>query len=171
LGQVGAVTAQVAAAMSYDGDGRRRRTEDSAGLRNIVWDRENILAETDSGGSTVARYTMAPRTYGEIVSQRRGGASAFHHFDALGSTRALTNAAQTATDTADYKAFGLANASSGSTTNPFRWVGQLGYYRQPDTNDHWLRARVYREAPGRFLSVNSRPMCTTGRRLMGTTFS
>jgi len=137
---------------TYDGQGNRRSYHDSGGLRSILWDGENILIEADSGGSTVARYTMAPQLYGSLISQRRSGATSFHHFDALGSTRALTNAAQTPTDTADYKAFGLTNASSGSTTNPFRWVGRYGYYRQPDTEDHWLRGRVYREGPGRFLS-------------------
>ena len=64
----------------------RRRIEDSAGLRNLLWDLENILVETDSGNGTVARYPLAPQLYGELVSQRRAGATSFHHFDALGST-------------------------------------------------------------------------------------
>ncbi len=32
------------------------------------------------------------------------------------------------------------------------WVGGLGYYRQPDSSDYWLRARVYNQAIGRFVS-------------------
>ncbi len=29
--------------ITYDGDGKRRQYEDSAGLRKFIWDRENIL--------------------------------------------------------------------------------------------------------------------------------
>ncbi len=88
----------------------------------------------------------------EVAGTLGSRATAFYHYDALGSTRALTNSAKTTTDTADYRAFGLLNASSGSTTNPFRWVGQLGYYWQPDTDDHWVRARIYRPQIGRWVS-------------------
>ena len=118
----------------------------------MIGDLENVLLEADSGGGAVARYTLNPQPYGELVSQRRGGESLFHHYDALGSTRAVTNSAQAVTDTADYQAFGLPNAATGSTPNPFRWVGQLGYYWQPDSGDYWVRARVYGGQVGRWLS-------------------
>jgi len=137
---------------TYDGDGKRRSYNDSGGVKNIVWDGDNILIEADSGGSTVARYTMAPEVYGELLAQRRGANSSFYHCDALGSARILTNAAQTATDTADYRAFGALNASTGSTANPFGWLGRIGYYRQPDTSDYWVRARVYRPQTARWVS-------------------
>jgi RHS repeat-associated protein len=104
-----------------------------------------VLASAD-------RLTLAPELHGELVSQRRSGATAFYHGDALGSVRALTNSAQTVTDTRDYQAFGLTNASSGSTANRFWWVGRLGYYSQPDTGDYWVRARVYRPTIGRWVS-------------------
>jgi len=118
----------------------------------VIWDQENIALETDSGNSTVAAYTHAPEGYGNLISQRRSGATSHYHFDALGSTRVLTNSAQTPTDTADYRAFGQPNASSGSTVNPFRWGGRIGYYRQPDPANYGLRARIYRDLTGRFLS-------------------
>ncbi len=137
--------------MTYAGDGKRRRMEDSEGAHDFMWDQENIRLDLDRA-STRAAYTHAPSIYGHLVSQRRSGATSFHHFDALGSTRALTNSGQAATDTRDYRAFGLTNASSGSTVSPFWWVGRLGYYHQPDTADHWLRARTYRPQIGRFLS-------------------
>jgi len=77
-----------------------------------------VLASAD-------RLTLAPELHGELVSQRRSGATSFHHRvhpersrrDALGSTRNLTNSAQTVTDTRDCQAFGLTNASSSSTAN------------------------------------------------------
>ena len=36
--------------ITYDGDGKRRQYEDSAGLRTFIWDGGNILLQTDSGG-------------------------------------------------------------------------------------------------------------------------
>ena len=35
---------------------KRRQYEDSAGLRKFVWDGENILLQTDSGGTTNQEY-------------------------------------------------------------------------------------------------------------------
>ena len=135
---------------SYDGDGKRRRYEDNqdARLRNFLWDGENIARQTDVNGATDRDYTYNPQLYGELVGQSR----LFHHFDALGSTRNLTDAGQTVTDTRDYKAFGETNASSGTNPNRFWWVGRLGYYLQPDTGDYWVRARVYRPQIGRWVT-------------------
>ncbi len=93
-----------------------------------------------------------PRQYGELVSQRRSGATSFCHFDALGSVRGLANSSEIVTDTRDFKAFGESNGSSGSTANRFWWIGRLGYYRQDDSSDYWARARVYRPRMGGWTS-------------------
>jgi RHS repeat-associated protein len=147
--------------MAYDGDGKRRRIEDSGGLRNIIWDMENILVETDSNDATAAAYTLAPEMYGELVSQRRSGATSFHHFDALGSTNKLTDANAATVAEYLYKAFGEQTVVSGSSPNRFTWVGKLGYYRQPDAADYWVRARIMKPGPGRWLSRD--PLCLFSR--------
>jgi hypothetical protein len=98
----------------------------------------------------VARYTLAPELYGALVSQRRSGATSFHHGvhpersrrDALGSTDRLTDAAQGVLNSYLYRAFGEQTQLSGTTPNPFTWVGKLGYVHQPDTDDYWVRASV-----------------------------
>jgi RHS repeat-associated protein len=100
-------------------------------------------------GGTNRRYTYNPQVYGELISQ---DGPAFHHYDALGSTRNLTDGSQSVTDTRDYKAFGSTNAGSGSSPNRFWWIGRLGYYAQPDTGDHWVRARVLASRNGRWIS-------------------
>jgi len=141
--------------ITLDGDGKRRRIEDSAGLRNIVWDSENILVETDSNNATAAAYTMEPEVYGNLVSQRRSGASSFHHFDALGSTNKLTDGSAATLIEYLYRAFGQQTVLSGSSANPFTWVGQLGYYRQADANDYWVRQRMMKDLGGRWLSRDS----------------
>ena len=71
----------------YNGEGQRVQREDSSGTAKFIWDEENILVETDSGGTTQAQSTLEPAFYGNLLSQRRSGASSWHLFDALGSTR------------------------------------------------------------------------------------
>lgn len=51
-----------------------------------------------------------------------------------------------------YRAFGEQTVLSGSSPNRFTWVGRSGYYRQPDLGNYWLRARIYEDGIGRFLS-------------------
>jgi len=56
-----------------------------------------------------------------------------------------------------YQAFGQQSVLSGAYTNPFTWVGRLGYYRQADLDNYWLRARTYGPLTGRFLSRDPMP--------------
>jgi RHS repeat-associated protein len=51
-----------------------------------------------------------------------------------------------------YEAYGAPRFGSGSSVNPFRYVGGSGYYYDPDTTNYWLRARYYGPALARFLS-------------------
>jgi YD repeat-containing protein len=80
---------------TYDAAGLRRQSETAAGAVKFVWDAPDVLLETDGSGAMQAAYTHGPGTYGPLIAQRRGGASSFHHFDALGSTTELTGAAET----------------------------------------------------------------------------
>ncbi len=85
----------------------------------------------------------------------RRGSTYYHLYDQLGSTRLLTDASQTVTDTYHYYAFGEIRSSSGSTTNPFKFVGRLGYYDDPSTDFQYLRARYYAPAHGRFTAPDT----------------
>jgi RHS repeat-associated protein len=108
--------------------------------------------ETDAADATQARYTLAPFGYGDLVSQRRSNATSFYHSDMLGTTRALTAADQSLTDTYAYTAFGSRVASSESTANPYRYVGKLGYYQEAALDGCYLRRRYYTPGTGRFVS-------------------
>jgi len=121
-----------------------------------IWDvvNDSYLMETDGNGATTAVYTNKPNAYGRLISQRRNGATSYHHFDGQPSTRELTDASEAVTDTYTYKAFGETVASSGTTTNPFRYVGRLGYYHDTETSDYYIRARKYDAPVGRFSSPN-----------------
>jgi RHS repeat-associated protein len=81
---------------------------------------------------------------------RRGNASSFYHFDALGSADRLTGADQAVTDAYLYRAFGLDTVLSGSTVNPYRFVAALGYYKTAASLLH-LGARYYMPVIGRFI--------------------
>jgi RHS repeat-associated protein len=121
----------------------------------FLWDGQNIVQEYDESDVTQADYTQdpqpAPQPFGNLVSQRRDTASSFYSFDALGSTRNLTDDAEVETDDYAYEAFGKVAASSGTTENPFQWVGAKGVYTQEDER-RWMRAREMDSAAGRFLS-------------------
>jgi hypothetical protein len=77
---------------------------------------------------------------------RRNSASSFYHSEALGSVTELTGIGEATTDTYLYDAFGSLLASSGSSVNPFRYGGKVGYYRIADGS---LLSAGFRElAPG-----------------------
>ena len=63
-----------------------------------------------------------------LISSNRGGTKRYFHYDGLGSTHALTDSTGATTDTYTYSAFGVQESSTGSLVNPYRYVGQWGYY-------------------------------------------
>jgi hypothetical protein len=114
-------------------------------ITNFVWDPVNdcVISELDGTGAVQAVYTNEPQQYGGVLSQRRGTTSHFHHHDALGSTRFLTDSSGNVTDTYLNDAWGNSVASTGTTVNPFRWVGKYGYYTDNSTGQVYVRARMY----------------------------
>ena len=56
------------------------------------------------------------------------------------------------TDSYLYDAFGVLLLSTGSTQNPFRFVGHFGYYSDGDTLLYYVRSRFYAAGVGSFLS-------------------
>src|SRR5262249_7491683 len=79
-------------------------------------------------------------------------ASQFYLFDGLGSTDRLTDGMGSVSDGYVYKAFGSLLASTGTSTNPYRFVGQQGEYFNSDLQQYSLLARIYDPASGRFQS-------------------
>ncbi|MBP6965044.1 MAG: hypothetical protein KBC96_11615 [Armatimonadetes bacterium] len=74
----------------------------------------------------------------------------YYHFDALGSTRFLTDGSGTVTDTYTYDAWGKQTASTGSTAQPYRFVGQLGYY------SHYQDSNLFDQSGYQFLQLGVR---------------
>ncbi|MEW5884453.1 MAG: RHS repeat-associated core domain-containing protein [Armatimonadota bacterium] len=106
--------------------------------------------------------TKAVNTWGlGLISTNREGTKRYFHFDAVGSTRALTDSSETVTDTYEYNAFGVVESSSGTSVNPFRYVGQYGYYDDGAMGSSsgllLLGVRYYSPAHGRFWSWDPVP--------------
>jgi RHS repeat-associated protein len=139
-------------AFAYNGDGQRVQKVDSAGTTKYAWEGQNVLLEANASNTIQAVHTLAPALYGDQVSQRRGTTSSYYHFDALGSTLQLTGSTGASTDSYLYRAFGDLVASSGTTTNPYRFVGRLGYSYDVDLANYHVRARRYDPATSRWLS-------------------
>jgi RHS repeat-associated protein len=135
--------------MTYNADGLRvkvqKAPEAGGGTDQLTWDFQNLISPDD--GAT-ARFAYQPGLYGDLVhNYRGGGGTSFYLYDALGSTIGLTDASKNLTDTYLYKAYGNVLATSGSTANPFGWVGRYGYHRDnflaPDWIQYYIRQRHY----------------------------
>ena len=144
--------------MSYNGDNRRVISQQGATSTKFVWDAttDAYLSELNAANAVQAVYTNEPQQYGSVVSQRRSSTSHWLHADALGTTRLLTGSTQTTSDTYLLDAWGNPITSSGSTVNPFRWVGRYGYYQDASTGLVYVRARMYQPPSARWTSIDPR---------------
>ena len=83
----------------------------------------------ESSGSGVVYYIREPN--GALIARVQGSIPWYYHFDALGSTRMITDSAGNVTDEYDYDAYGAClwhECNAGSIGQPYQYVGQLGYY-------------------------------------------
>jgi RHS repeat-associated protein len=147
----------------YSGGGQRRQKETSESTVNFVWDDGNLLQEWNAAPTLVAHYTDWPEIWGGLVSQRRGATSSFYRFDLTKSTRALMSSSGGDTDSYIYHAFGEEEAT-GISTNPFRYVGQLGYYRD-SASKLYVRARNLAVDAGRWMSRDPLGLAALDRNL------
>lgn len=151
------------AAYAYAVDGRRVRAEESNAPNPDLWflyDGVRPLMEGTLAGdtfTTINSYAWEDSGYEDsLVSATIGGENRYYVFDGLGSTRQLLDDAQTVTDTYTYEAFGNSMGSTGSTRNPYRYVGSLGYYQTGSSLMH-LGARYYMPEIARFLQADPDP--------------
>ncbi|MCA9031883.1 MAG: RHS repeat-associated core domain-containing protein, partial [Planctomycetaceae bacterium] len=141
--------------MAYEPGGLRVKLEESTGTKKFIWDgHQAYLAESDANDDTSVVYTQEPVLYGNLVSQRRSITTSWYHYEALGSTRQLTDATEAVTDHYLYDAWGNVLSSNGSTVNPFMWTGNVGYHFDQDVDSYYIRARTFRPTIGRWLSVD-----------------
>ncbi len=143
-----AITAS--AANEYDADGLRTASTTGGVTTIYLLDKSVELARVlvETTGADVAVHTHGH----DLVSQTRPGTGArSYHYDGQLSTRQLTDASGTLTDTYDYDAFGVTLAESGSSPNVYRYAGEP---LDPNVGFYYLRARYYAQAQGRFISTD-----------------
>ncbi len=137
---------------TYNSDLLRVGREEDIDNVGYLWDKKNLLHETDEFGTPQLDYHYEQQEFGNLISRHDATETSYYHYDALGSTDALTDSTEVVTDEYSYSAFGKELASTGTTENPFRWVGQKGYQYDGTTGNHNLGQREYDSANGRFKS-------------------
>ncbi|BBO34434.1 hypothetical protein PLANPX_4046 [Lacipirellula parvula] len=143
----------VVTTMGYNAYGLRVTRESEGGITKSLWDLQNVLTESNEDDAILATYTLAPRSYGKLLSLNRGGTSS--HFalsDALGSVIGLTSSTGSISDSYRYKAYGTPIYASGTTVNPFRWGGRSGYHFDSGLDEYYVRSRYYSQATVRWVS-------------------
>jgi len=139
---------------TYNGDGlRQSKTVDGTTTR-FVYSGVRLVQETNSAGTTQATYTLAPMggDWEPLVSHRKSGASRFYAFDALGTTRALTDGSEDVAAVFTDDAWGNVLSASDSSATAHQYVGRYGYYLDGASGLQLLTQRYYDAAVGRFVS-------------------
>ncbi|MCW0448581.1 hypothetical protein NB706_001415 [Xanthomonas sacchari] len=136
------------ASFGYDPLGRRVSKTEGGQTISYLYDGLDAVQETQGG-------TVNPILTGLGIDERyaRNEASGRAYFlsDALGSTRALTNASGSLIQRYDYTPYGQTSQASAGTTNPYQYTG-----RELDKSGLlYYRARYYNPAIGRFISEDS----------------
>jgi RHS repeat-associated protein len=136
----------------YDGMGNRfSKTANSTTTRYVIDVNRSlptVIAETDSAGTITAFYVHGNGLISRVLP---GGTTYCYHYDSRGSTIALTDATQTIIDAYAYDTFGNINTRTGSTSNPFSYLGRYGII--DDGNGLYnIRARYYDPDIGKFIT-------------------
>jgi RHS repeat-associated protein len=132
----------------YDPFGRRIYKSSSSGTSVFAYDGDNLIEETNSSGTAVARYTQS-FDIDEPLAMLRSGATSYYQADGIGSVTSLSNGAGALVQTYTFDSFGKTTTSSGSLTNPFQFASRE---LDSETTLYYMRARHFDPATGRFIS-------------------
>jgi RHS repeat-associated protein len=127
----------------YDGLGRRYSRTNGGTTTRFLYDGGKVLEEKQ-GSSFTAAYA-----YGNALIRKDGE---YPLFDGLGSERTVTNSSQTTTGTIILEGFGLTVATTGSSTNPYKFAATSGYRDDGDAGLSHVGARYYDAQVGRFIT-------------------
>jgi RHS repeat-associated protein len=132
---------------TYDGDGLR--VEKSSGT--LYWRSYTgqVIEETDTSGTMTRDYIFfAARR----IAWRDSSGNVYYYFvDAIGSTRAVTNATGTTCFNTDYYPYGQENDYNTSCSPTYKFTG---YEFDSETGNYYAYARYYSPRLGRFLSAD-----------------
>lgn len=109
-----------------------------------------VLDEVSDTGTVIAGYVYAEK----LLSQTRGGSSYFYLADGHSGVRVLQSDAEQTVNEYTYDAFGVGLSTVESVRNPYQYRGER---LDSSTAQYYLRARIYDQRTGRFLSTDPRP--------------
>jgi RHS repeat-associated protein len=135
----------IVAAFSYDALGRRySRTENGQTVMYLHEGHDPVL---ETRGSDESPILVGPKIDQRFARTEPTGRT-YYLTDALGSTRALTNAVGNVVQRYDYSPYGETVQTSGGFTNPYQYMGR----ERDATGLYYYRARYYSTGMGRFIS-------------------
>jgi RHS repeat-associated protein len=123
----------------YDSFGRRIYKSSSSATSVYAYDGNNLVEETNSSGSVVARYTQN-LSIDEPLAMLRSSTTSYYEQDGVGSVTSLSSGAGALAQTYTFDSFGKQTAASGSLTNPFQYTARES---DPETSLYYYRARYY----------------------------
>lgn len=112
-----------------------------------------VLDELNASGDVLVSYTYGD----ELISQSRDGVAYYYLTDLHSGIRALQTDSEQFVNEYMYDAFGSTLQSSGNATNTYKYRSER---QDVDTENYYLRARVYDAKSGRFLSTDPDPGST-----------
>jgi len=113
----------------YDPFGRRIYKSSSSGTSIYAYDFDNLIEETNSSGSAVARYAQTDNT-DEPMAMLRSGTTSYYHADGLGSVTSLSNTAGALAQTYTFDRSYIPYRASARSARPRSkwWVRRISRY-------------------------------------------
>ena len=106
----------------------------------------NVIGTFDGSGNVIDHYTQGIGLTSQVTST---GAEAYYNFDLTGNTTELTGTSGSLLNSYSYLPFGEIASATGTTANPFTYVGQFSVMSDGGGQD-FMRNRWYDAVAGRF---------------------
>jgi len=134
---------------AYDGAGNRLQALRNGVTTRYIYDAKgNLLAEAD-GSNNITKYYI--HGLGLLAMVTPTEQVYCYHFNAVGSTVAMTDQSQNMVNKYAYDSFGNIANQVEAVSQPFKFVGQYGVMTEPN-GFHYMRSRYYDPQVGRFIS-------------------